>query len=107
MESRDEACELQQLVSSDVEGDGDDIAQDSYTVSRDEKIVSPVRSNKVTIFANKNISALSQSFNEYSIDFFEWRHQPKFNFKISRSRIFRAWYITTNGHHLFVLTILF
>lgn len=53
MESRDEACELQQLVSSDVEGDGDDIAQDSYTVSRDEKIVSPVRSNKVTIFANK------------------------------------------------------
>lgn len=49
MESRDETNELQQLVSSDVENEGDDIAQDSYTVSRDEKIISPVRSTKVTI----------------------------------------------------------
>lgn len=48
MESRDETNELQQLVSSDVEGDENEAQQESYTVSsRDEKIISPVRSNKV------------------------------------------------------------
>lgn len=49
MESRDETNELQQLVSSDVEGDENEAQQESYTVSsRDEKIVSPVRSNKIS-----------------------------------------------------------
>lgn len=52
MESRGEACELQQLVSSDVEGDGDDIAQENYTVSRDEKVISPGRSVKVPFRAS-------------------------------------------------------
>ncbi|GLV45713.1 uncharacterized protein CBL_02733 [Carabus blaptoides fortunei] len=61
MESRDEACELQQLVSSDVEGDGDDIAQDSYTASRDEKIVSPVRSNKISSSGDTSQSSISRS----------------------------------------------
>lgn len=50
MESRGEACELQQLVSSDVEGDGDETAQESYNVSRDEKVISPERSIKVFAF---------------------------------------------------------
>lgn len=49
MESRGEACELQQLVSSDVECEGDDTAQESYAVSRDEKVTSPGRSVKVRL----------------------------------------------------------
>lgn len=52
MEPRGEACELQQLVSSDVEGDCDDTVQDSFTVSRDEKVLSPGRSIKVSRYSN-------------------------------------------------------
>lgn len=59
MESRGEACELQQLVSSDVEGEGE-AEQDSYTVSRDEKVVSPGRSLKVSSSGETSQSSVSR-----------------------------------------------
>lgn len=48
MESRGES-ELQQLVSSDVDGENDDsIVQDDNTITED-KVASPIRSNKVRL----------------------------------------------------------
>lgn len=49
MESRGETSELQQLVSSDIDGEYDDsITQDECP--SESKVVSPVRSNKVLHF---------------------------------------------------------
>lgn len=66
MESRGEACELQQLVSSDVEGEGegDDVAQESYTASRDEKVTSPGRSIKVPLCHYRSVTVLMPAFTD-------------------------------------------
>lgn len=51
MESVGETCELEQLVPSDADADGeneDSIAPDDYNVN-ESKVVSPIRSNKVIL----------------------------------------------------------
>lgn len=53
MESRGEASELQQLVSSDADGENDDSTiQDDSNVN-EGKTVSPVRSNRVGVCNKK------------------------------------------------------
>lgn len=55
MESRGEASELQQLVSSDADGENDSTIQDESNVNENEgKPVSPVRSNRVGVRNAKN-----------------------------------------------------
>lgn len=53
MESRSEASELQQLVSSDADGENDDSTiQDDSNVN-EGKTISPERSNRVGVCSNK------------------------------------------------------
>lgn len=54
MESRGEASELQQLVSSDVDGENDDSTIQDDTITENEgKTMSPVRSNRVGVRAKR------------------------------------------------------
>ncbi|XP_045471497.1 coiled-coil domain-containing protein 28A isoform X1 [Harmonia axyridis] len=60
MESRGETSELQQLVSSDVDGEYDDsITQDEGLI--ESKVVSPVRSNKISSSGNTSHSSINRS----------------------------------------------
>ncbi|KAK9869660.1 hypothetical protein WA026_003408 [Henosepilachna vigintioctopunctata] len=60
MESRGETSELQQLVSSDADGEYDDsITQDEGL--NESKVVSPVRSNKISSSGNTSHSSINRS----------------------------------------------
>jgi len=60
MESVGETCELQQLVPSDADGENDDsIAQDDYNIG-ESKVVSPIRSNKVSSSGATSHSSVSR-----------------------------------------------
>lgn len=69
MESRGES-ELQQLVSSDADGENDDsIVQDDSTITED-KIASPIRSNKVVRY-NKAKKIYHNNFYKF-VDIIIW-----------------------------------
>ncbi|KAL3283638.1 hypothetical protein HHI36_006777 [Cryptolaemus montrouzieri] len=60
MESRGETSELQQLVSSDADGEYDDsIIQEEGLV--ESKVVSPVRSNKISSSGNTSHSSINRT----------------------------------------------
>lgn len=70
MESRGEASELQQLVSSDADGENDSTIQDESNVNETEgKTVSPVRSNRVGVCnaSNKMHVGIHTSFFRYPL----------------------------------------
>ncbi|XP_044750870.1 uncharacterized protein LOC123311142 isoform X2 [Coccinella septempunctata] len=60
MESRGETSELQQLVSSDVDGEYDDSITQDEGLS-ESKVVSPVRSNKISSSGNTSRSSINRS----------------------------------------------
>ncbi|XP_019869941.1 uncharacterized protein LOC109598472 isoform X2 [Aethina tumida] len=63
MDTKGETSELQQLVSSDAENE-DSIVQDDNP--SEEKLVSPVRSNKISSSGNTSHSSVNRSFHKGS-----------------------------------------
>ncbi|RZC34368.1 coiled-coil domain-containing protein 28A [Asbolus verrucosus] len=65
MESRIETSELQQLVGSDVDGENDDSTAQDDNIN-EVKVISPVRSNKMSSSGNTSHSSVSKLGNRYN-----------------------------------------
>ncbi|CAH1369110.1 uncharacterized protein [Tenebrio molitor] len=66
MESRIETSELQQLVGSDVDGENDDSTAQDDNIN-EIKVVSPVRSNKMSSSGNTSHSSVAKLGNRYNL----------------------------------------